>query len=61
MPCVPRVRVCPVFHARTCVTLTDSLQAPVPFLIGIDEEVLGMAEQGGLVPDDVVQVDLSHY
>jgi len=33
----------------------------VPFLIGIDEEVLGMAEQGGLVPDDVVQVDLSNY
>ena len=61
MPRVLRECVCPVFHARTCVTLTDSLQAPVPFLIGIDEEVLGMAEQGGLVPDDVVQVDLSHY
>mmetsp|Transcript_617 Transcript_617/g.1933 ORF Transcript_617/g.1933 Transcript_617/m.1933 type:complete len:415 (-) Transcript_617:515-1759(-) len=39
-------------------SLLDILQAPVPFLIGIDEEVLGMAEQGGLVPDDVVQVDL---
>ena len=31
----------------------------MPFLIGIDEEVLGMAEHGGLVPDDVVQVDIS--
>ena len=38
--------------------LLDILQAPVPFLIGIDETILGLAEQRRLIPDDVVQVDL---
>ena len=38
--------------------LLDILQAPVPFLIGIDEEVLALAEKDGMIPDDVVQVDL---
>ena len=46
----------PILPAR----LLDILQAPVPFLIGIDDEVLSMAEQmaGGGIPDEVVQVDL---
>ena len=38
--------------------LLDVLQAPVPFLIGIDASVLALAEQRNLIPDDVVQVDL---
>ena len=38
--------------------LLDILQAPVPFLIGIDETVLAVAEKQRLIPDDVVQVDL---
>ena len=38
--------------------LLDILQAPVPFLIGIDEEVLALAEKYRLIPDEVVQVDL---
>ena len=44
----------PILPAR----LLDILQAPVPFLIGIDEVVLKEAEQKRLIPDDVVQVDL---
>ena len=36
----------------------DILQAPVPFLMGIDEEVLSLAMERGDIPDDVVQVDL---
>jgi len=44
----------PILPAR----LLDILQAPVPFLMGIDEDVLAMAEEKGLIPDDVVQVDL---
>lgn len=38
--------------------LLDILQAPVPYLIGIDEQMLQMAERQGMLPDDVVQVDL---
>ena len=40
--------------------LLDILQAPVPFLIGIDDEVLAVAERtlAGGIPDEVVQVDL---
>ena len=38
--------------------LLDILQAPVPFLIGIDEEILNFAERQQMIPDDVVQVDL---
>ena len=46
----------PILPAR----LLDILQAPVPFLIGVDDQVLGMAEKmaGGGIPDEVVQVDL---
>lgn len=36
--------------------LLDILQAPVPFLIGIDEEILSLAERQHMIPDDVVQV-----
>ena len=39
----------PILPAR----LLDILQAPVPFLIGIDEFVLGMAERQGMIPNDV--------
>ena len=45
----------PILPAR----LLDVLQAPVPFLIGIDEEVLSVAESQRIIPDDVVQVDLN--
>lgn len=40
--------------------LLDIMQAPVPFLIGIDDEVLALAERtlAGGIPDEVVQVDL---
>ena len=38
--------------------LLDILQAPVPFLMGIDEEVLALAERQNLIPNEVVQVDL---
>ena len=38
--------------------LLDILEAPVPFLIGIDEEVLALAEKQRRIPEDVVQVDL---
>ena len=31
----------------------------MPFLIGIDETILGLAEQRRLIPDDVVQVGLN--
>ena len=46
----------PILPAR----LLDILRAPVPFLIGVDDQVLGMAEKmaGGGIPDEVVQVDL---
>ena len=39
----------PILPAR----LLDILQAPVPFLIGIDDEVLGMAEAQMGIPDEV--------
>jgi len=38
--------------------LIDILQAPVPFLVGIDKEILDLAESQRMIPDDVVQVDL---
>ena len=44
----------PILPAR----LLDILQAPVPFLMGIDEEVLALAERQNLIPNEVVQVDL---
>eukprot|EP00966_Prymnesium_polylepis_P020910 481543-Prymnesium_polylepis.1 len=44
----------PILPAR----LLDILQAPVPFLMGIDEDVLALAEKQGMIPNDVVQVDL---
>ena len=34
--------------------LLDILQAPVPFLIGIDEEVLALAEKDRMIADDVI-------
>jgi len=39
-------------------SLLDILQAPVPYLIGIDEEVHRLAEHEAMLSDDVVQVDL---
>ena len=41
----------PILPAR----LLDILQAPVPFLMGIDEDVLAMAEKQDMIPNDVVQ------
>jgi hypothetical protein len=35
------------------------VQAPVPFLMGIDEEVLAMAEKQNMIPNDVVQASCS--
>ena len=49
----------PILPARLLdedLTLTVILQAPVPFLMGIDEEVLNIAESQRMIPDDVVQV-----
>jgi len=40
------------------VQLFDALQAPMPFLIGIDTEVLTVHETSKLIPQNVVQVDL---
>ena len=37
----------PILPAR----LLDILQAPVPFLMGIDEEVLALAERQNLIPN----------
>ena len=38
--------------------LLDILQAPVPYLIGIDQEVLSLAERQQMISNEVVQVDL---
>ena len=38
--------------------MLEILQAPVPFIVGIDEENLRLAERRDMIPDDVVQVDL---